>query len=145
MKLAFLRYDRNKVSQTYITPWGAASQSLIRIVVDIKRVPSTTPLLRRHLGLTVVVRAHGRAAVDDLHNDRVADTANGSTTIPASVGDPVAGSAVPPGACGTLVAADNVLPIASGVVDVGVAEPAGDVGGDVTGCGAVCASRYTCI
>ena len=116
---------------------------MVSIVVNIQRVPSATPFLLRHVGLAVVVCAHGRAAVNNLHNDRIADTAHGSTTVPASVGDPVASSAVPLRTCGTLVAHDDVLAIAFGVVDGGVAETARDVGGDVTGCGAVCVG-YTC-
>ena len=96
---------------------GDASQSLISVQSDIQRVTSATPLLGRHLGLAVIVRANRWAAVDDLYDDRVTYTPNRSSTVTASVGDPVASSAVAFRACWALVAPNDTLAVALGEVD----------------------------
>ncbi len=119
-----MRFGRT--TETYRAPWDA-SQSLVSVQADVQRVSSATPLLGWYIGFTIVVRADGWAAVNDLHNDRVADTSNASSTVAAAVGDLIAGSAVTFWACGTLVTCNDTLAIALGRVGCGVAKSSRDI------------------
>ena len=68
-------------------PKRSPRQSSIRALIDVQRIRATTraALIGRDIRLAVIERRLGGTGVDDVDRNAVADSADGSATVPAVV------------------------------------------------------------
>lgn len=105
-------------------------QRLICRFVDIQLIHrlAGTAFFCRHVRFAEVLGVDGRAAVDDLRDDALADTADLGSAVPAPIGHFVASSAVAFRALGRPVPGHWGLSTAQTHVDAAGAFATGDLG-----------------